>query len=258
LLRLFIEQAITALASRQPGNDEPYKVLLILDEMHTLGDMPSMTTIFSLLAGYNCRIMAVVQSISVLDKVYGRDKRNTILANCAHQVFFASNELSTPEYVSKSCGNKIVETVSVSRKQSFKYEAASKNTGQAVRPLLSEADMKLMSGNEQIILVEKCRPVRTKKIVYYKDKQLKARLLEAPEVPVLEIEEQKIPKFNRAKRNKPEPDDMSDSSAPMPHNPPNNNPSLDGMLDLMPEESSGPIVAEGFVNSILNALQDED
>ena len=259
LLRLFVEQTITALASRIPGTDEPYKVLLILDEMHMLGDMPSMTTIFSLLAGYNVRIMAVVQNISTLDQAYGKDKRNVILSGCAHQVFFAPNELSTPEYVSKSCGNKIVETVSLSKKQSFKYEPASRNTGQAVRPLLSEADMKLMSGNDQLMLVERCRPVRSKKIVYFKDGSFKGRLLEPPKIPDLKIEEQKIPKFNIVKRSKPEdPDDLSDSSAPMPYNPPNNSPSLDGMLDLMPEESASHAVGEGLLDSIMKVLRDED
>jgi hypothetical protein len=37
----------------------------------------------------------------------------------------------------------------------------------------------------------------------------------------------------------------------------NNSPSLDGLLDFFPEEARGPVVAGGFVNSILKALQDE-
>lgn len=259
LLRLFVEQTITALASRIPGADEPYKVLLILDEMHMLGDMPSMTTIFSLLAGYNVRIMAVVQNVSTLDQVYGKDKRNVILSGCAHQVFFAPNELSTPEYVSKSCGNKMVETVSISRKQSFKDNHTSKNTGSAIRPLLPESDMKLMSGSDQLMLVERCRPVRSKKIVYFKDKGFKIRLLKPPTVPDLKIEEYKIPKFNIDKKTRPdESGDDAGDSAPVPNNPPNNGPALDGLLDLSPEEPGETSAREILIDSIMKALRDED
>lgn len=259
LLRLFFEQAITTLSRQEPGADQPHKVLLLMDEMHMLGDMSTMTTAFTLLAGYNCRVMAIVQGLNWLDVVYGREKRNAILSGCAHQIFFAPNDLDTPAYISQSCGEKTVDSISISKKSSFRYEPSSKNISQTQKPLISKGEIRLIRKNEEIMIVEGSRPVRARKIVYYKDKHLKARLLKAPEVPALKIEEQKIPKFNIARKNKPkDPDDMSDGSVPMPHNPPNNGPSLDGLLDLTLEEPKGPATEKGFVNSILKALRDED
>jgi len=259
LLRLFFEQAITTLSRQEPGADEPHKVLILMDEMHMLGDMSTLTTAFTLLAGYNCRVMAIAQGLNWLDVVYGKEKRNALLSGCAHQIFFAPNDLDTPAYISQSCGERTVDSVSVTKKSSFKYEPASKNISQTQKPLISKGEIRLIRKDEEIMIVEGSRPVRAKKIVYYKDKQLKGRLLKAPEVPVLEIEEQKIPKFNISKRNKPDDlDDGSDSSAPMPHHPSNNGPALDGLLDFGPEEPGGPVAVEGFVNSILKALRDEE
>lgn len=87
LLRIFFEQIITKLSMKEPGDDELHKVLMLLDEFHMLGRIDSMTTAFTLLAGYNVRVMAVVQSLNWLDVTYGREKRNGILSCCAHQVF---------------------------------------------------------------------------------------------------------------------------------------------------------------------------
>lgn len=259
LLRLFFEQAITTLSMKEPGNDEPYKVLLLMDEMHMLGDMATMTTAFTLLAGYNCRVLAIAQGLHWLDEVYGRDKRNAILSGCAHQIFFAPNDLETPAYISQSCGEKTVESVSISKKYSMKYEASSKNISKAKRPLISKGEMRLIRKNEQIMIVEGGRPVRSKKIVYYQDKRLKNRILGAPEVPLLTIEEQKIPKFNIGPKKKPKGKDTSDS-APLPDLfPTTTGASLDGLLESSPEEQNNePLVKEGFVNSILKALRDEN
>lgn len=258
LLRLFFEQAITTLSRQEPGRDEPHKVLLLIDEMHMMGDMSTMTTAFTLLAGYNCRVMAIVQGLGWLDVVYGKEKRNAILSGCAHQIFFAPNDLDTPAYISQSCGERTVESVSISKKSSFKHEGTSKNISHTQKPLISKGEIRLIKKDEEIMIVEGSRPVRAKKIVYYKDKQLQVRLLKAPAVPELKIEEQKIPKFNVARRSKSaSTEDIPDSSDYMPH-PPHSSPSLDGLLDLFPEEPKEPAAAEGFVNSILKALRDEE
>ena len=101
LLRIFFEQIITKLSMKEPDESEPHKVLMLLDEFHMLGRIDAMTTAFTLLAGYNVRVLAVVQSLNWLDVTYDRDKRNGILSCCAHQIFFATNDLATAQYVSE-------------------------------------------------------------------------------------------------------------------------------------------------------------
>ena len=168
----------------------------MLDEFHMLGEMSSMTSAFTLLGGYNCRVMAIVQGLKWLDDVYGRDKRDGILSCCAHQIFFAANDLETANYVSNSCGEKTVKTVSTSRKSSMKYDPPSKNTSFRARPLISKEKVKQLPRNKEIIITEASVPVRARKIEYFKDRNFKNRLFMPPNIPKLRIISYGIPQFD--------------------------------------------------------------
>lgn len=209
LLRIFFEQVITTLSLKEPDESDPYKVLLMMDEFHMLGAMSSMTTAFTLLGGYNCRVMAVVQGLKWLDDTYGKDKRDGILSCCAHQIFFAANDLETASYVSNSCGEKTVKTVSTSKKNSFKYEPPSKNISYRARSLISKEKVKQLPKHEEIIIAEASYPIRARKIAYYKDAVFKKRLLPPPSIPTLKIEDHRIPEFDiptEAEKQKQAPD----------------------------------------------------
>ena len=181
---------------KEPGEDEPHKVLMLLDEFHMLGRIDSMTTAFTLLAGYNVRVMAVVQSLNWLDVTYGREKRNGILSCCAHQVFFATNDLATAQYVSESCGQQTVEVTSRSKKKSMRYEAPMDNVSQRGRPLIEKHEMRDFPESKEIILVESSSPIKAYKLKYFSDKNFKSREIAAPIVPKLDIMENDIPKFD--------------------------------------------------------------
>lgn len=213
LLRIFFEQVMTTLSMEEPKENEPYKVLMMLDEFHMLGEMSSMTSAFTLLGGYNCRVMAIVQGLKWLDDVYGKDKRDGILSCCAHQVFFAANDLETANYVSNSCGERTVKTVSTSRRSSMKYEPASKSTSFRARPLISKEKVKQLPRHEEIIITEASVPVRARKIEYFRDKNFKNRILPPPEVPKLRVINYGIPQFDIPResandRDTPDPNQM--------------------------------------------------
>lgn len=123
-------------------------------------------------------------------------KRDGILSCCAHQIFFAANDLETANYVSNSCGDRTVKTVSTSQKNSFKYEPPSKNTSYRARPLISKEKVKQLPKHEEIIITEASCPVRARKIAYYKDSSFQKRLLPPPSVPKLQIENHLIPEFD--------------------------------------------------------------
>ena len=207
LIRVFFEQVITTLSTNEPDPEtEPHHVLLMMDELHMLGNMESMTKAFTLLGGYNCRVMAVVQGLKWLDDTYTRDKRDGILSCCAHQVFFAANDLETARYVSESCGDKTISTTSHTKRNSFKLDAPSNSTSYRGIPLITKDKVKQLPKNQGIILCEGSRPVKAKKVVYFKAKHFKNRLYAAPEVPPLTIAEEKIPEFNIQEANANEPD----------------------------------------------------
>lgn len=209
LLRIFFEQVITKLSLKEPDESEPHQVLLMLDEFHMLGKIDAMTSAFTLLAGYNCRVMAVVQSLNWLDETYGHKVRNGILSCCAHQVFYATNDLDTASYVSDSCGIQTVDVVSRSQRKSMRYEPPTKNVSQRGKPLIAKHELRDFPKGKEIMLVEASKPVKADKIVYHEDKNFKDRFIAAPEVPQLNVIDEKIPEFNietPKPKSTPEPD----------------------------------------------------
>lgn len=195
--------------------------------------------------------------------VYGYKviKRDGILSCCAHQIFFAANDLETASYVSHSCGDRTVKTVSTSQKNSFKYEPPGKNTSYRARPLISKEKVKQLARHEEIIITEASQPVRASKIVYYKDANFQKRILPPPLIPKLLIQDHTIPEFDIPKeteRQKQEVDPnqidiFSQNSGPS-QRPTNLNDALkDEILDFhkeREEKSEG-----GETDSILDILR---
>lgn len=202
LVRLFLEQVITIMSSHEPDPElEPRKILMVMDEFHVLGAMDIMATAFTLLRSFNIRILAIVQNIDAIDMVYDKPTRNTILSNCAHQIFFATNNPETKKYISVACGEKKVESKSVSRATGFSTERGKVSVTEKYVPLIKEQQVHRLSKKQGIIITENSHPVKFKKIFYYKDKTFTSRLLPAAKTPPLNIQAQTAPKFDIALGN---------------------------------------------------------
>lgn len=197
IIRLFFEFMLTGLSMNIPDPEkEPHKVLVVLDEMHMLGKMQTILSTFTLLAGYGCRIMAAIQDFSVLDEVYGKDSRKTIFSNCENQIFFRPRVLDTAREISAMLGNRMVETVSYSKKTSFNYEPKTKNTSLQEKPLMPPAKILKLNKNKGILISSNDNPVLFDKIRYYADKALKNRIMPPPTIQPLPYKAMHIPKFD--------------------------------------------------------------
>ena len=189
LLNMFFQQAVAELSKSLPATDEPHEVLFLIDEFPMLGAMPTLQKGLALLAGYKIRIVLITQGLGQLDEIYGRQATEGILQNCAVQVFFASNDDTTTNYVSARLGSKTVRVRSQSQSQDWSYTTS---TSYIARPLLPPEEVRRLDPKKALIFKETSRPVLAEKIRYYEDTQLMKLLFDAPEVPPL-------PKPNAAK-----------------------------------------------------------
>ncbi len=86
LLALFFQQLVDLTVQVLPQFDPKAKhqVLVLLDEFPLLGPMPVLADAFAYVAGYNMRMMLVMQSKAQLrdPALYGPDKAAAILDNC--------------------------------------------------------------------------------------------------------------------------------------------------------------------------------
>ena len=183
LLNMFFQQAVAALSKSLPGKREPHEVLFLIDEFPLLGAMPTLQKGLGLLAGYKIRIVLITQGLGQLDEIYGRQATEGILQNCALQIFFASNDDTTTNYVSSRLGSKTVQVKS--RSQSQDWMSGSTSTSSIARPLLPPEEVRRLNPKQAIIFKENTRPVLAEKIRYYSDKRFAPRVTAPPPVPAL-------------------------------------------------------------------------
>ena len=183
LLNMFFQQAVAELSKSLPDKKEPHEVLFLIDEFPMLGPMPTLQKGLALLAGYKIRIVLITQGLGQLDEIYGRQATEGILQNCALQVFFASNDDTTTNYVSARLGSKTVAIKS--RSQSQDWTAGSTSTSYIQRPLLPPEEVRRLHPKKAIIFKETSRPVLAEKVRYYEDRRLTKLLCDAPPVPPL-------------------------------------------------------------------------
>jgi len=187
LLGLFFQLVVDALSGEMPQEDEKHEVLMVLDEFASLGRMDTLADGLAFLAGYKIRIITIIQGLGQLDEIYGRGREN-FLQNSAIQVFFASNDETTTQYVSRRLGTKTITTTSksVSGKDG-PFGAATRSTSSMGAPFMPPEKVRLLDKRSLIVFKEGERPILGRKILYWKNRDFKKRLLDPVKVPELKI-----------------------------------------------------------------------
>lgn len=189
LLALFFEQVFAAQLRNEPGKDDIYKVLFLMDEFESLGTMDGIVDKLPFVRSFNIRIMAIIQGLSQLDQRYTAAGRDKILQGSKHQIFFASNDQQTTNYVSETLGKKTIQTVSKSRSKQGK--TISKQS--QARELMMPQEVRELSPDKLILITEGTSPIMANKIRYFKDPTLSERVkFEKAPVPALDLD----PKFS--------------------------------------------------------------
>ena len=94
LLNLFFSQLVSLNTQQLPTQDPTLKLqcLLVNDEFAAMGRVGAISTAAAFLAGYNLRLLTVVQAMSQLDAVYGDKEARTFATNHGLQILFAPRE----------------------------------------------------------------------------------------------------------------------------------------------------------------------
>ncbi len=172
LVRLFFQQLVSILQQEMPGKDEIFEVLFLLDEFKHLGQLEAIETAVTTIAGYGGRFMFIIQSLSALTGAYEQAGKENFLSNTGVQVFMATADDETPEYISKSIGDYTFTAKSKSY-DSKQWWNAQIQTSEQGEKLLRPEQVRLIDDNKQIVLVKGQPPLHMHKVKYYADRKLK-------------------------------------------------------------------------------------
>ncbi len=193
LLNLFFSQLVSLNTQHLPEQDSTLKVqcLLVNDEFTAMGRVGVITTAAAFLAGYNLRLLTVVQAMSQLDAVYGDKEARTFATNHGLQILYAPREQRDADEYSAMLGHFTERATSRGRSRSFSGHGSStvsRNESEQRRALLLPQEFKELGSGRLVVIFENCKPILGEKIRYYRDKAFASRLLKAPAVPRMDMD----------------------------------------------------------------------
>jgi type IV secretion system protein VirD4 len=187
ILNLFFSQLVNCNTRELPqANPElKHQCLLLMDEFTAIGRIDILASAIGYLAGYNLRLLPVIQSMAQLDAAYGKETARTLITNHALQVIYAPREQQDANDYSEMLGYTTVRRENLTRGREL-----SRSESVERRALMLPQELKALGGDKEVILCEgMAHPAMCGKIRYYKERRYRSRLLPKIEVPKLAIGE---------------------------------------------------------------------
>lgn len=114
MIRVWFEMASLAVLNRDIGDANKCHTWLIIDELKTVGQLPSLPHLLDKGRKYSASVVLGYQAISQVKRIYGNDDAQSILQGLQNQFFFRMSEVESASYVSETLGDQDVEQPSVS------------------------------------------------------------------------------------------------------------------------------------------------
>lgn len=193
LLNLFFSQVVSLNTRTRPEEDASlrYQCLLVNDEFTAMGRVGILTSAAAFLAGYNVRLLTVVQAMSQLDAVYGDKEARTFATNHGLQILYAPREQRDADEYSAMLGTFTERATSRGRSRALgmrSHTTVSRNESDQRRPLLLPQEFKELGSERLVLILENCKPVLADKIRYHREPVFRYRLRPAPAVPAMDVE----------------------------------------------------------------------
>lgn len=188
IVNLFFSQLINVNTKQLP-QDNPalkYQCLLLMDEFTSIGKVGIIASAVSYMAGYNIRLLPIIQSVSQLDATYGKEVARTLITNHALQIIYAPREQQDANDYSEMLGYTTVRKKNRSHARG-RHGNVTFSESEQRRALMLPQELKAMGNDTEILLYEGlAQPVKARKIRYYQDKYFTSRLLPAVKLTPLQ------------------------------------------------------------------------
>lgn len=189
LINLFFDQLLNLNTRKLPSQDKTlkYQCLVLLDEMTSIGTVNMIKQAVSYMAGYNMRLLTIIQNKSQLEDVYGKAGAVTLLSNHALMIMYApspATQSDANEY-SEMLGYETVK----SKSKSHSKGGNSTSESDQKRALMLPQEIRELGKDNEIVTLENTKPIFCQKIKYYIDPAFRQRANWAvPEIPQQDVE----------------------------------------------------------------------
>ncbi|CAM4399732.1 MAG: hypothetical protein LEGION0398_MBIBDBAK_00223 [Legionellaceae bacterium] len=185
LISIFFQQVISLLTEKVPDENEPYGLLMLLDEFASLRRMDSLQSVISRLREYRIRMAIIVQELSQLVHKYGREGAKMFI-NSKVRIAYTQNDEDTANYLSSQLGSKTCRIQNRSRQHNarvFSSSSGSESEQLIKRDLMLPQEIRQLPKDKALILIEGENPIYADKIPWYKNLALKSKIMRPIEIP---------------------------------------------------------------------------
>lgn len=172
IVNLFFDQLLNQNTKTLPKQDKSlkYQCLMILDEFTAIGKVNMIAKSISYQAGYNMRVLTIIQNKSQLEDVYGKSGAVTLMSNHALMIMYAPSPVvqSDAKEYSEMLGDTTVKSKSKSHSYS-KQSSHSDSISDQKRALMLPQEIKEIGRWREIVSLENCKPIFCDKIKYFED-----------------------------------------------------------------------------------------
>jgi type IV secretion system protein VirD4 len=178
LIRLMVTMITQRLVEVLNPKENKHRLLKLIDEFPRLSRMPFFSDALSYVAGYNIKVMLIMQSKGQLDAPESYGKGNTIIESCRLRCVYTPQDPDTAQWISDSLGPK----TEVHQQTTYTGHRLAPWLGHVMvadqessRPLLDAAEICKLPATDAIILVAGFPPFKAKRVKYYEDPILAER-----------------------------------------------------------------------------------
>ncbi|MCW5589112.1 MAG: type IV secretory system conjugative DNA transfer family protein [Legionellales bacterium] len=173
LLTMFWQQVLDAMVEQEPKTDEPYTVILMLDEFAILRRMESFKSTIGLLRSYHVRVVIFLQNLAQIASRYGKEDASVFI-DAKVKATFGLSDKNDALFMSEQLGDRTVKI----RQRSFQQGMQSVSIHYQKRPLMLYQE--IMDIQDQLIVkIQAQHPVRVGLLRWYEDALLQRRVLKA-------------------------------------------------------------------------------
>lgn len=179
IINLFFDQLINLNTRTLPQQDPTlkYQCLMIMDEFTSIGKVEMLHKAISYQAGFNMRVLTIIQNKSQLEDVYGKSGAVTLMSNHALLVMYAPSPVvqSDANEYSEMLGYQTVKSKSKSR-QHGRALSNSESVSDQKRALMMPQEIKELGRWKEIVSLENCKPILCDKIKYFEEPSFTPRI----------------------------------------------------------------------------------
>lgn len=175
ILNVFFSQLVTENVRELP-EDNPelkYQCMLLMDEATAPGKISIIAKGVGFMAGYNLRLILIIQDRSQLEATYGKEDAHNIVANMGVLIVFTPNQVKEAKEYSELIGTMTVQSSSKSRSNSGAFTSGNSSTNETESPhgraLMLPQEILSMEKTREFVVRAGIPVVSCSKIRYYDD-----------------------------------------------------------------------------------------